>query len=402
MPRRRKSPLEPKGEPVEPVGIARPSTLSAMTQYRCAAGGEWKPLSMFSKTQQKSIHQTANPGRTGMVCMEHSQVSGPEHLCEGGCGQVLPFTMFSNNARRNEDWRCLTCIAWDTMQEPSLVPDPLPTGHVSVEERRREPYRPPTDTREFFEECNRPQAPISGPQALGFVNPTESIHRAFNQVVGQTSRYVQTSASRPIESETSSIAGETMSATSSHATSMLPPHLRSAQAQFERLSIREESVSESSKIAPSNTASNLPPHLRPANQVRQSSASSSAGSISTATTVRQGREEAAAGRRIMYNAYDPTGQRHTVIRNPTVASGSASTTSAVYENDADSNIGSENNAPAPEVSYPSSGSRWPRSSELRISQADLRQQSQEPFHASSQWPRSSELRIPQLGVESDE
>lgn len=126
-----------------------------------------------------------------------------------------------------------------------------------------------------------------------------------------------------------------MSTTSSRAT--LPPHLqRLLPERLASLSIDEDSVSSSSKVVlpqVSQMASDFPPHLRGLKIAQRTATSSTTGSVSTATTLRKDQEEAAAARKITFNAWDPMGQRHTASKNPTVMSSSASEVSTTEESD---------------------------------------------------------------------
>lgn len=54
--------------------------------------------------------------------------------------------------------RCLQCVAWDTVAEPSVVPIPKATGHVSVEEEEMmsQGYLAPVEVAQFFDEDDLP------------------------------------------------------------------------------------------------------------------------------------------------------------------------------------------------------------------------------------------------------
>uniref|UniRef100_A0A0D2YBY5 Stc1 domain-containing protein n=1 Tax=Fusarium oxysporum (strain Fo5176) TaxID=660025 RepID=A0A0D2YBY5_FUSOF len=131
--------------------------------FRCASGNEWKPLNMFSKAQQRNTRFLIDSGRkvdpenTGMICKEHNSTPALEHGCVG-CDRTLPYDAFSLNQRRLEDWRCLQCVAWDTVAEPSVVPIPKATGHVSVEEEEMmsQGYLAPVEVAQFFDEDDLP------------------------------------------------------------------------------------------------------------------------------------------------------------------------------------------------------------------------------------------------------
>ncbi|GKU02228.1 stc1 protein [Fusarium langsethiae] len=327
-------------------------------EYRCSTGGEWKDLAAFSKSQQKRA-KLGNRENSGMICMEHSQPVRCEITCVV-CNRDRPIEEYSHNERKSDDPRCQQCVAWDTEQEYGVVPIPLATGHHSVEEPKLKEYSAPTNTADFFEPETIPGAPITGPEGLG-LQPTESVARAFSQVVGnaETSARVTTVSC----SETSSIANENKSTTSSH----LPPHLRGRiandalsvtssrdtdvsphlQALLGKMVIDGGSLAESSNGMASHTVvgMKLPPHLQGRKKPEQSSEArtpgmdgSTTGSISTATTLRKDQEEITASRKINFNAWDSKGIQHRAIKNPTVASSSASVVSSSGKTDQDSNL----------------------------------------------------------------
>ncbi|KAK6716397.1 hypothetical protein SNK04_007347 [Fusarium graminearum] len=192
-------------------------------QYRCSVGGEWKKLGAFSKSQQKraNLKDRAN---SGMICMEHSQPARFEITCTV-CDRARPIDNYSHNERKSDNPRCEQCVAWDTDQEYGVVPIQLATGHRSAEEPELKSYSAPTDTAAFFESENMPYAPITGPESLG-LQPTPGYNRAFLHVVGNTETVGNSETSARATtlsySETSSVANENRSTTSSH----LPPHLR--------------------------------------------------------------------------------------------------------------------------------------------------------------------------------
>ncbi|KAF4343005.1 hypothetical protein FBEOM_3095 [Fusarium beomiforme] len=375
--------------------------------YRCAQGGEYKPLGMFSKTQQQKRlgGGRVNPGNSGMVCKEHSQAPTREHDCIG-CNRRLPYDSFSLNQRKLEDWRCERCVGWDVTQEPSVVPIPKATGHISVEEedKMNAGYIAPTETRQFFdeEEDDLPGAPITCPESLGLDSTNEATNKLFDEVVRGSSQQLRTCTTRTYASTTSSVAGDYMSTTSSRAT--LPPHLRDMMPEsFANLSIDEDSISYASNVVlPQVTRGQkvLPPHLRGMNIVQQST-SSVTGSVSTATTVRKEQEEEAAAHKITFNAWDSKGQRHTVSKNPTVKSSSASEVSTADENDGGASIidGWDDIPPMPEVQT-RGGSKWPKSSEVksRISTADLRKQTRASFRNNTMYHNANDRYFNQPNI----
>ncbi|KAM0306723.1 hypothetical protein ACHAPM_001296 [Fusarium culmorum] len=370
-------------------------------QYCCSVGGEWKKLGAFSKSQQKraNLKDRAN---SGMICMEHSQPVRCEITCTV-CDRARPIDNYSHNERKSDNPRCEQCVAWDTDQEYGVVPIQLATGHRSAEEPELKSYSAPTDTAAFFESENMPCAPITGPESLG-LQPTPGYNRAFLHVVGntETAGNSETSAraTKVSYSETSSVANENRSTTSSH----LPPHLRARIANntssatpsqnadvprflqdfYQDMKQSGGSVAENSKgMAGAAVAGRkLPPHLQGKKKPEQSSEASQSGmngsttgSISTATTLRKDQEEIAASRQINYNAWDARGTQHRVVKNPTVVSSSTSVVSASGKTDQDSNlVGNWDDIPAAPMPQTSGRGKWPKASELRFTQAQLKLQ----------------------------
>ncbi|KAF4999795.1 hypothetical protein FGRMN_2175 [Fusarium graminum] len=331
--------------------------------YRCAAGGEMKPLSAYSANQQRRAKKN-NHQSSGMICKEHSQSPGLERYCHV-CNQTLPIHKFSNNSRNDDEPRCIQCTAWDTNAEHNVTPHPLATGHVSVEEQLATRWKEPTSTADFFDEEDFPEVPISGPEALD-LQPSKSVNKIFTQLVGDSRSARSTMQTT---SEASSVAGEHLPTTSRP----VPPHLRSRLGdQMKTLTVDDQSVG-SSNMQPSvgGTSSKLPPHLlqkQKQKEKEKQQQESITGSISTATTVRNEK----ANQQIQYSGWDNEGKKHQVIKNPTVMSSSASAISTT-DNKSDSNIIGEwdNIATAPEPELRKS--KWPKSSELRISAADRRE-----------------------------
>ncbi|KAJ4127161.1 hypothetical protein NW768_008788 [Fusarium equiseti] len=320
-------------------------------QYRCAVGGEWKDISEFSRSQQRRARNN-NRENSGMICMAHSQPSRAEIACTVCC-RTRPIDQYSNNERKSENPRCQQCVAWDTDQEHGVTPIPLATGHVSIEEAALKRYHEPVSCSEFFAH-EIPAAPITGPEALG-LQSSESTNRAYAQVIGNSARVTTAS-------ETSSVVNETMSVTSSRATTAFPPHLK---VRMERMTLGGNSASEESRkaVTSNQNVKMLPPHLRkPKPNPEQSSEVGTADSVSTATTFRKEKEkeETAASNKISYNAWDPKGVQHRATKDFTVASSSASAASTSEEAE----------------SQGRSNSKWPKASEYRISRAELQDQNQ--------------------------
>ncbi|KAG5747523.1 hypothetical protein H9Q69_003138 [Fusarium xylarioides] len=346
--------------------------------FRCAAGNEWKPWDMFSKAQQRNTrflidsNRKVDPENTGMICKEHNSTPVLEHGCVG-CNRRLPYAAFSLNQRRLEDWRCIQCVAWDTVAEPSVTPIPKATGHISVEEEEMmsRGYLAPIEVAQFFEEDDLPGAPITSPESLGLDPNNEDDNKVFNEVVRGSSQAIHSSTTRTYASTTSSVAGDNMSTTSSRAT--LPPHLHNLLPErLTSMSIGEGSVSSNPKVVlpqVSQKASDLPPHLRGVKIAQRTATSSITGSVSTATTLRKDKEEEAAARKITFNAWDPMGQRHTASKNPTVMSSSASEVSTTEDSDQGAKLtdGWDDIPPMKEVSTRRED-RWGYGKENRLTQ----------------------------------
>ncbi|KAG8673574.1 hypothetical protein FPOAC2_07021 [Fusarium poae] len=366
-------------------------------EYRCSVGGEWKGLDAFSKNQQKR-GKLGDRKNSGMICMEHSQPVRSEITCTV-CVRVRPIENYSITERKSDNPRCEQCVAWDVYQEHGVVPIQLATGHVSIEEPALRDYSAPTDTADFFEPEALPGAPISGPESLG-LPPGETTNRAFLHVVGNNSPGIgnsETSAqvTTASYSETASVVNETKSTTSSR----LPPHLRGRVADTSSVTsnknadplpelhtlLNKSLTMGNGSVAKSTTSTTtvgmtLPPHLQGKKKRAECSevGGSTTGSISTATTLRKDQEEIIASRKINYNAWDSQGAHHRASKNPTEASSTASVTSSSSKTDQDPNlIGDWDNVPdLPVAQMPQTrgNSKWPKASELRFSQAELRLQ----------------------------
>ncbi|CVK98391.1 uncharacterized protein FMAN_12374 [Fusarium mangiferae] len=378
------------------------------TQFRCASGNEWKPWDMFSKAQQRNTRnlidsgQKFDPENTGMICKEHNSTTVLEHEC-CACNRKLPYAAFSSNQRKLEDWRCVQCVAWDTVAEPSVIPMPKATGHISVEEEEMmsQGYIAPTEVAQFFDEDDLPGAPITSPESLGLDPNNEDDNKVFNEVVRGSSQATHYSTTQAFTSTTSSVAGDNMSTTSSRAT--LPPHLHKLlPKRLASMSIDEDSVSSNAKVVlpqVSKNSSDFPPHLRGLKIAQRTAASSITGSVSTATTLRKDKEEEAAARKITFNAWDPMGQRHTASKNPTVMSSSASEVSTTEGSDQGAKLadGWDDIPPMKEVSTRRED-RWGNGQENRISQADLRRQQQANFHAGNKWQKKNDRYFTQPNI----
>ncbi|KAL7899015.1 Stc1 domain-containing protein [Trichoderma sp. SZMC 28014] len=295
---------------------------SIPVKYRCKVGGEWKPLDAFSNNQQRFVQfqidrrQRIDAANSGMTCKEHTSNQRTEMTCDL-CGLTKPLNEFSGSSKRHGDTHCKRCTAWMETQEPDVVPAPLETGHISVEEERGEMW-PTTfvDDTDFFSNDLVPQAPITGLSSLGL----EDID--------------------PSRLDMSVLSGRLAPSTSSSATrasDTLPPHLRNLIAQQQTASRGNDA----SEYAPSE-------------------ADSHPSSMSTATTAREMRESNKP-RRVSFNAWDPTGIQHRNIKSFTASSFAASSIRA--PSDAGQGQGS-----SVEVS---GRNNWPK--HVRMTQSELRQ-----------------------------
>ncbi|PHH59435.1 hypothetical protein CDD81_3195 [Ophiocordyceps australis] len=113
-------------------------------RIRCKLGREWKPLEEFSNTQRRAAQYLLSSGKrfdaanSGMTCRQHSAPAAIELRCDV-CGISKQQEEFSKSSRRLDDPVCIRCTAWDGIQEHDVVPDPLQTGHISIEERQKDP-----------------------------------------------------------------------------------------------------------------------------------------------------------------------------------------------------------------------------------------------------------------------
>ncbi|KAM0520764.1 hypothetical protein ACHAPE_003165 [Trichoderma viride] len=272
-------------QPAAPVKYERipPQTvfhhkLTPAARFRCKVGGEWKPLDAFSKNQQRSVQyqidrrQRIDAANSGMTCKEHTSNQRTEMTCEL-CGLTKPLNEFSGNSKRHESTHCKRCTAWMETQEPEVVPAPLETGHISVEEERGEMW-PATfvDDTDFFSDDLVPQAPITGLSSLGLgdIDPSRLDMASI-------------------------LSGRLASSTSSAPSNVLPPHLRGLVAQQPT-----PSHNDASEYAPSESDFNP-------------------SSISTATTVKEMRDSNKP-RRVSFNAWDPAGIQHRNVKSFTASS----------------------------------------------------------------------------------
>ncbi|EXF83487.1 hypothetical protein CFIO01_10162 [Colletotrichum fioriniae PJ7] len=149
-------------------------------KYRCKIGGEWKPMSGFSKKQQKLVqdkldrHAKVNRANTGMVCRVHSGEPVNELRCEGPCDEIKTLDQFSKNNRTNGVDICKSCQYWINTQEPGYTPWAGPNTQLDPLENTDDyASHLPTDPSEIFDfrsEVDRPLAPITGTNGLTVEN----------------------------------------------------------------------------------------------------------------------------------------------------------------------------------------------------------------------------------------
>ncbi|PTB37237.1 hypothetical protein M441DRAFT_148827, partial [Trichoderma asperellum CBS 433.97] len=258
-------------------------------RYRCKVGGEWKPLDAFSKNQQRFIQfqidrrHPIDAANSGMTCKEHTSGQRTEMTCDL-CGLVKPLSEFSGNSKRHESAHCKRCTAWMETQEPEVVPAPLETGHISVEEERGEMWPASfVDDTDFFSDDLLPQAPVTGLSSLGLGDIDPSLLDISSIL-----------SSRLAHSASGAVAKPGPKYISPHL--KLPPHLRGIMMQ---------------QSTPSQHAN--------ASDYAPSESDFNPSSISTATTARE-MKDASKPRRISFNAWDPTGVPHRNVKSLTASS----------------------------------------------------------------------------------
>lgn len=249
---------------------------------------------------------------------------------------------------------CERCTAWTETQEPNVTPAPLETGHVSIEEQNQDIWVRDFANADFFDDTDLPRAPVTGLEGLGLTDleSTADGTRA-NQILSEVltrdgSASASTATRSLVGGDTASVADEAMSTVT-----RLPPHLA------DKVSTKANSIV-STSVATSNLKHHheLPPHLR------------GPGSISTASTVRKDREEAARARQVTYNAWDPSGKKHQAIKNPTVMSSSGASALSSADKSEYSNpnlVGDWSDVSGALTAEPATRggkSKWPKSSEV--------------------------------------
>ncbi|KAH7319646.1 hypothetical protein B0I35DRAFT_477976 [Stachybotrys elegans] len=315
-------------------------------KFRCKVGGEWLPLESFSANQQKALFRQVDRGckidaaMSGMTCREHSPQQKQTIRCDL-CKLYKPRDEYSKSSLKEDTIKCKVCVAWVETQEPRIVPVPLATGHISPEEiEHDEQWEQRVQSQNpVGPYITNMEVPISGLAALGLTDEEQRALASDSEVGAllaaplTLSTTTKTGSSSASQSQTASVS--VSSVAGSRVSRPLPPHLAAKAA-------RAPSVS-------SNTGSEAP--------------SAAAGSVSTATTVREAEEEAKRSRQVMYNAWDQTGRRHDAVRVPSAAS----RTDSMSLLDGESiEVGSQEwpelkAAPAPEAEPVQKGSnKWPK------------------------------------------
>ncbi|KAG5983704.1 hypothetical protein E4U55_007453 [Claviceps digitariae] len=329
-------------------GNSRAPNTSIPARYRCKVGGEWKPIQAFSAKQQRLIEQQVSgrgkvdAANSGMTCLEHSAACRLELRCDL-CGLVKPYTDFSKNMRKSDDPMCKRCTAWTETQEPGVVPGPLETGHISLDEeenmRNRKTANMPAD---FFPSDTLPQAPITSFAAMGIHDKLSAKSSSGRSSVFDARSLpphlvetVLTCATSLQSSESDAPAGENNGSKEKGFKSMADSLSGKGTSTSSVSGISSKHESKGNKQATSSVAptpDHLPPHVRALVQNSQygqvpfvgsfqgrDTFRANPSSISTATTVREGRDE------VTFNAWDNSGQRHEAVKIPTERSASSVT-----------------------------------------------------------------------------
>ncbi|KAM3512860.1 hypothetical protein MY11210_003490 [Beauveria gryllotalpidicola] len=342
------------------------SVPTAPTRFRCKVGGEWKDLSEFSNAQQRNLqHLSAggrrlDPAHCGMTCKQHSAGSRSEMRCDV-CMLTKPIDEFSKSSRRNGEYQCRRCVAWTEIQEPSLTPGPLETGHISPEEEKQQALRQRFLTSEdFFPDDDDdddlvPQAPITTFASLGLDEEScvKAVGSAGSAAINEfLSRADDASSTRSI---------------------MVPPHLLS----------KYKAVSEAA-----------------------SSASSTAGDLSLPTTLLESDSDTASIVNRSFNAWGPDGglQRRFADSAASSSSLAGSSHAAASLADEDPNVvGDWSRVGAPKTAgVPKRKGGWLKSSESRLSVAELRQANGDVHQGYVRRDIDTQKRVRPLGYDSDD
>ncbi|KAJ4151017.1 hypothetical protein LMH87_011737 [Akanthomyces muscarius] len=356
-------------------------TQRAPTRFRCKVGGEWKNLSEFSNAQQRNLQtgRVVDPAHSGMTCKQHASGSRSELRCEL-CNLVKPLDEFSKSSRRKGEYQCRRCVAWIEIQEPTLTPGPLETGHISPEEEEQQMLKNRfLLSNDFFdgEDEGLPQAPVTAFSSLG-------LDESYATAVGSTSigellsRFDDTYSTR----------------------SNMPPHLEGKAAA-------SAAASETSSVAGSSSEVTLPPHLRgkykTMSAAASSAASSTAGDLSLPTTLLDTDSDVAS---IVnnFNAWGPNGELQRRRPDSVLDSAASLSSEAVSAENNDPNVvGDWTRVGKPKsavLSRPGKG-RFVKDAEARMSSAEMREYRGEIQPTYMRREIDTQKRIRPIGYDSD-
>ncbi|OAA79665.1 hypothetical protein LEL_03151 [Akanthomyces lecanii RCEF 1005] len=327
----------------------------APTRFRCKVGGEWKNLSEFSNAQQRNLQtgRVIDPAHSGMTCKQHASGSRSELRCEL-CNLVKPLDEFSKSSRRKGEYQCRRCVAWIEIQEPTLTPGPLETGHISPEEEEQQMLK------------NR------------FLLSNDFFDGEDEGLPQLLSRFDDTYSAR----------------------SNMPPHLEGKAAA-------SAAVSETSSVAGSSSEVTLPPHLRgkykSMSVAASSAASSTAGDLSLPTTLLDTDSDVAS---IVnnFNAWGPNGELQRRRPDSVMDSAASLSSEAVSAENNDPNVvGDWTRVGKPKsavLSRPGKG-RFVKAAEARMSSAEMREYRGEIQPTYMRREIDTQKRIRPIGYDSD-
>ncbi|KAL1875349.1 hypothetical protein VTK73DRAFT_10083 [Phialemonium thermophilum] len=109
-------------------------------KIKCELGGEWRPLSQFSKSQLRKYrisvrsNKTVIPSNSKISCRVHKGGSPNELQCEGPCNTWRALQFFSKRTRADGINWCKECTEWAQSIEPGAIPPPPPLADRSPDE----------------------------------------------------------------------------------------------------------------------------------------------------------------------------------------------------------------------------------------------------------------------------
>ncbi|ROW12928.1 hypothetical protein VPNG_04647 [Cytospora leucostoma] len=114
-------------------------------RLKCAGDGKWESKDMFSK----NMLQKYNRGQRPITCRKHTAGPATEMVCST-CHKTKPLDCFSNaNRKVNGNRRCRACVEWTESDVAGHAPLPAPNNMRSLEER--EFYQRPRQTLDVFD-----------------------------------------------------------------------------------------------------------------------------------------------------------------------------------------------------------------------------------------------------------